>query len=219
MLMLSGIQHYKFCPRQWALIHVEQQWQDNHLTIEGHQLHHKVDQPLNMDTRDGVLRLRSVSLVSRMLGLSGVADLIELEPTDDSNKSIQVPNHIGYWHVSPVEFKHGRAKRDCCDEVQLCAQAMCLEEMYDLEINCGYIFYAATRRRKTIVFTANLRQQVLQMTVEMHDLFEKGITPIANPSPKCKSCSLKDLCVMGDLRHATSVRHYLKQLSYDEETS
>ena len=217
--MLSGIQHFRFCPRQWALIHVEQQWQENHLTLQGLQLHHKADQPLNMDVRDGALHLRSVALVSHALGMSGIADVLELTPSSDGSNTIAVPRHPGQWRVTPIEYKHGRSKRDQSDDVQLCAQAICLEEMYGIRIEGGCIFYAATRRRKPVTFTAELRRLVADLAEEMHQLMASGVTPSAQPQPKCRSCSLKDLCMVDDLQRATTVKHYLKQLNADEETA
>lgn len=217
--MLSGIQHYKFCPRQWALIHIEQQWNDNHLTIMGNRLHKKVDQPLLIDKRDGMLLLRSVNLISHSLGLRGVADVLELTETNDDQNVITISKCRNNWHVNPVEYKHGKPKRDNCDEVQLCAQAICLEEMYNIHISKGDIFYAAIRRRKTVEFKQELRKLVIDLALEMHTLYDKGITPNAIRTNKCNSCSLKDLCMAGDLQRVSSVSHYLKQLTNNEEIS
>lgn len=217
LLMLSGIQHYKFCPRQWALIHIEQQWRDNHLTLQGDIVHRKVNNPLDVDIREGVLQLRSVPLVSHTLGLSGIADILELTPTIKDDNSIKVPHRDGWWHIMPVEFKHGRPKRDDCDNVQLCAQAMCLEEMHHISIVRGEIFYATTRRRVAIEFTLEMRKQVIQLASEMHSLSDEGITPMAQLSPKCKSCSLNELCLVQDLHKSTTVNYYLKQLTTNDE--
>ncbi len=219
MLMLSGIQHYRFCPRQWALAYVEQQWQDNHLTILGNQLHRKVDDPLTMDCSRGVVHLRSVALVSRSLGVSGIADVLELTPATDDANAIRVPKYDGLWHATPIEYKHGRPKSDASDDAQLCAQAICLEEMYGIRLTYGEIYYERTRHRKAVELTDDLRALVCNLVAEMHELYATGTTPSARWTSKCKSCSLKDLCMVGDLRRATSVQHYLNQLTIDEETT
>ena len=128
--MLSGIQHYRFCPRQWALIHIEQQWADNRLTMEGEILHKHVDEAAYRQKCGDYISLRSVSIASHQLGLYGISDVIELHPTDDDENSISHPKYPGRWLPYPVEYKHGRPKKNEVDEVQLAAQAMCLEELY-----------------------------------------------------------------------------------------
>ena len=132
MLILSGIQHYRFCPRQWALIHIDQQWEDNRLTIEGQILHTHVDDPFYRQKCGDFICLRSVHIASRQLGLYGIADVVELQPTDDPSNCISHPDYSGNWLPVPVEYKRGKPKRNEIDEVQLMAQAMCLEEMYDI---------------------------------------------------------------------------------------
>ena len=190
LLMLSGIQHYAFCPRQWALIHIEQQWDDNHLTLEGQWLHRKVDNPLDMTFSAGTVCLRAVPVKSLRLGFFGIADLLELHPLDDEAEN----------------------KEDGIDDVQLCAQAMCLEEMYGIDIPSGSFFYGATRSRETLTFDVALRDKVTALSSQMHHIFEEGKTPKAVLSAKCKSCSLRELCFESDLRYASSVKHYLAQL-------
>jgi len=132
MLMLSGIQHYRFCPRQWALIHIEQQWEDNRLTIEGQFQHRRVDDPFYRQKCGNSISLRSVNIASRHLGLYGITDVVELHPTVDTTNSIRHPKYAGLWHPYPIEYKHGRPKRDEVDEVQLTAQAMCTEAQYTI---------------------------------------------------------------------------------------
>lgn len=157
LLMLSGIQHFAFCPRQWGLIHIEQQWEENHLTVEGRWLHRRVDNPQAMERNRNVVHLRSVALVSHQLGFSGIADLLELTAAQgQDNNTIEVPKYPGRWTVYPIEYKHGKPKHDEVDEVQLCAQAMCLEEMYGIEIQEGAFFYESIRRRFPVVFTREL---------------------------------------------------------------
>ena len=213
LLMLSGIQHYAFCPRQWALIHIEQQWDDNHLTIEGQWLHRKVDDPTDMNFSAGTVCLRAVPVKSLMLGFFGIADLLELHPlTEPTEKPFHIDKYPGMWTVVPVEYKHGKHKDDDIDDVQLCAQAICLEEMYGISIPAGSFFYGATRTRETLAFTETLRKKVAKLAEEMHALFVAGTTPAAKISAKCKSCSLRELCFEADMRLSGSVNHYLKQL-------
>lgn len=213
LLWLSGIQHYAFCPRQWALAYVDQLWQDNHLTIEGEWLHRHVDNPFNMEYDAGMVTLRSVPVKSRELGFFGIADLLELSPLlDGAAKAFTISRYPGRWSVMPVEYKHGKAKSDDIDEVQLCAQAMCLEEMYGVDIPRGTLFYGTTRRRMTVTLDDGLRLRVNQLSSEMHALFDNGVMPDAKPEKKCRSCSLKDLCMSPDLQHSPSVSAYLQQL-------
>lgn len=214
LLMLSGIQHYAFCPRQWALAHIDTQWADNHLTIEGDWLHRKVDDPFAMEYDSGNVVLRSVAVKSYRLGFFGIADLMELLPLEDSSATaFTVPKYPGRWRVVPVEYKHGKPKDDDIDEVQLCAQSMCLEEMYGISIPHGAIYYGETRRRTTVTMSESLRTHVNELSVEMHRVFDSGEIPDALPQSKCRSCSLKDICMCPDLRKASSVKAYLKQLS------
>lgn len=213
LLMLSGIQHYAFCPRQWALGHIDKLWADNHLTIEGDWLHRKVDNPYAMEYDSGNVVLRSVSVKSYELGFYGITDLLELVPLEDNAmKAFTVAKYPGRWRVIPVEYKHGKPKDDDIDEVQLCAQAMCLEEMYDIKIPVGSIYYGETRRRTSVTISDILRKRVLELSTEMHAVFKEGKVPNAFPRNKCRACSLRDLCMCPDLSHASSVKDYLKQL-------
>ncbi|ADG82735.1 CRISPR-associated protein Cas4 [Thermincola potens] len=186
LLPLSGIQHFAFCERQWALIHVEKQWAENVRTVEGRQLHERVDDPYFTEKRNNIKVVRSVPLVSRRLGLYGVADLIEYEHNSAADRSPK---------IRIVEYKRGKPKPDERDEVQLCAQAMCLEEMLGIKLDYAYFYYGETRHRHRVDFHEKLREKVEQLTGKMHELFEKGITPPPVKSKKCKCCSLNDLCL------------------------
>lgn len=214
LLMLSGIQHFAFCPRQWALAYVDSQWEDNHLTIEGDWLHRRVDNPYAMEYDDGIVTLRSVSVKSYQLGFFGIADFLELYPLqDEAKKPFIISRFPRNWQVLPIEYKHGKAKNNDIDEVQLCAQAMCLEEMYGIEILRGAFFYGETRRRTYVTFSETLRKRVTELSNVMHGLFDSGEMPDAKAERKCKSCSLQNICMSQDLRHASSVKEYLKLLS------
>ena len=160
LLMLSGIQHITFCKRQWALIHIEQQWAENNLTIEGNWMHQKVDDPTLMNRNKGIVTLRSVTLVSRRLGLYGISDVVEMVASTSGQNSIRHPKYPGFWQLIPVEYKRGKPKKDQIDEVQLCAQAICLEEMYNVSIEKGFLYYGETRHREEVQFTEELRKLV-----------------------------------------------------------
>jgi CRISPR-associated exonuclease Cas4 len=192
LLPLSGIQHFVFCRRQWALIHIERQWQDNVLTAEGKLLHKRTDDPFFTETRKGIITVRSVPVASYRLGLVGVCDVVEFTEAADG---VKLPGREGSFLPTPVEYKRGQPKNDPSDEAQLCAQAICLEEMLVANIPCGYLYYGETRHRLEVEFTAGLRQLVYEMSEEMHSYFQRGYTPRVKPSKACRSCSLADICL------------------------
>lgn len=207
LLLLSGIQHIAFCPRQWALIHIEQQWEENVKTIEGKHLHERVDDPFQKDSGNERVIWRSVNLVSYQLGLSGRADVVEFIK---SSPGIVLPGKTGTWAPYPVEYKRGKPKPDERDKVQLCAQAISMEEMFDTQINEGALFYGETRRRTVVPFTADLRKTVIAYSLEMHRLFDKGITPAPVYKTHCKSCSLVEICLPKQLDSLKTASNYLK---------
>lgn len=213
MLMLSGIQHFRFCPRQWALIHIEQEWRDNRLTIEGQIQHHHVDNPFYRQKCGDNIVLRAVNIASNQLGLYGVADLIELVPADGPADAITHPKYQGWWHPVPIEYKHGHPKRNEIDEVQLAAQAMCLEELYGINIPSGAFFYAEIRRRVDVIITSQLRDIVHMCSHEMHQIFAQGVIPQGYYSPKCDKCSLHEIC-MPHASSGRSVSDYLQNNLY-----
>jgi len=192
LLPLSGIQHFVFCRRQWALIHIEQQWKENALTAEGRIMHQRADDPFFTETRNGVITARSVPIASYRLGLSGVCDVVEFT---SSPEGVKLPNRDGLYLAAPVEYKRGREKRDPCDEAQLCAQAVCLEEMLSVTIPRGFLYYGETRHRVEVDLTAELRGLVREMSEEMHAYFARGYTPRVKTSKACRSCSLADICL------------------------
>jgi CRISPR-associated exonuclease Cas4 len=208
LLSLSGIQHFAFCERQWAIIHVENQWAENIKTVEGKHLHERVDDPYFTETRNDVRTERSVPLVSRRLGLFGVADVVEFVHDFGSDNCSE---------IRIVEYKRGRPKSDDRDAVQLCAQGMCLEEMMGKAIDFGYLFYGETRHRHRVDFTQELREKVIQLSERMHALFEKGTTPTAVKGKKCNNCSLNDLCLPSIGKKANSAKRYLDCLVKEME--
>lgn len=192
LLPLSGIQHFVFCRRQWALIHVEHQWADNFLTVDGKIMHERVDDPFFSEVRKGGIITRSMPVSSYTLGLIGVCDVVEFTP---ALTGVNLKGKEGTFLPAPVEYKHGKEKWDSCDEAQLCAQAMCLEEMLSVKILQGFLFYGETRHRVAVDLSDTLRDLVRKMSAEMHSYFERGYTPKVKPSKACQSCSLKDICL------------------------
>lgn len=215
MLMLSGIQHYMFCPRQWALIHIEQQWADNRLTTEGQLLHKNVDNPFYRQKNGDTITLRSLHIASRQLGLYGITDAVELVPSDSPEDSITHDRYPGHWKPYPVEYKRGHSKPDERDEVQLAAQAMCLEEMYGINIPYGALYYDEVKRRETIAISDSLRQTTTQCAKQMHDIFKHGCMPRPVKASHCRNCSLKDIC-MPEMAECTQVTTYLNKNLYED---
>lgn len=204
-LPISGLQHLAFCPRQWGLIHLEQVWKENRLTAEGRLLHERADLP-GQSRRDQVRTVRGMWLRSDRLALTGRADVVEFKP-----------------EPYPVEYKRGKRKPNDCDAVQLCAQALCLEEMLKVPIPKGAFFYGDPRRRLEVLFTIELRSRTESLAATMHQLFHAGVTPAAQPGPHCRNCSLVDLCLPASTDGAIDARRWLdrktRSLSADETVS
>lgn len=206
-LQLSGIQHFLFCRRQWALIHIEKQWEENLRTTEGQLLHKNAHDPEQRIRRGDLLTVRAVRIHSAKLGFSGECDVVEFY---EDPEGISLKNTPGKWRPYPVEYKRGEPKTGNFDAAQLCAQAMCLEEMLCCDINEGALYYGQTRHREKVVFTDELREIVSNAAAEMHDLFKRGYTPVVKRSKSCNACSLKDIClpkIMGSL----NVQSYMRQ--------
>jgi len=208
LIPVSALQHFAFCPRQCALIHIEQVWAENRLTAEGRVMHERVHEA-GSESRPEVRTARGLRLRSLRLGLTGVADVVELRPAADG---VAVPSLRGTWCVTPIEYKRGRPKPDRCDEVQLCAQAMCLEEMLGTVIPVGAIFYGQPRRRLDVPLDAALRAEVEQVVAQVHQLIAGGRTPPAEFAPKCRACSLFDVCQPATAGAGKSARRYLGQM-------
>lgn len=211
-LMLSGIQHFKFCRRQWALIHVEQQWAENVHTVVGELMHQKAHDPYLTEKRKDTIIVRALPVSSRTLGASGECDIVEFQKCDDG---IRLHGHRGLFSVYPVEYKKGKPKESEEDKLQLTAQAMCLEEMFSTEILEGALFYGETRRREQVVFSTELREEVKQMFQEMHQYYKRRYTPKVKQSKACSSCSLKDIC-LPKLEKTTSAKKYIAQMLKEE---
>ncbi len=210
LLPLSGLQHYAYCRRQWALIHVEQQWQENLLTMEGHILHERAHDAAFEEKRDTLLITRSMPIASLALGVSGKADVVEFHQVDSAVNAITISKRKGWWRPHPVEYKRGKPKTTNIDRVQVCAQAMCLEEMLGVRITEGDVFYWEIRARESVVLDETLRAEVRTIARDMHHMYANGETPPADVGPKCRRCSLKDICVP-QLGQTHSVAMYLRQ--------
>ncbi len=191
-ISLSGIQHFEFCRRQWALIHIEQQWEENLRTIEGEILHKNAHDGYSAEKRGDVIVSRGMAIFSKTLGVNGVCDIVEFYRDD---KGIELFGRDGKYIVFPVEYKRGEPKESNADVLQLTAQAMCLEEMLCCEIAEGALFYGETRRRLRIIFDYSLRQRVKDIFNEMHEMYCRRYTPKVKSSKSCKACSLKDICL------------------------
>lgn len=191
-LMLSGIQHFVFCRRQWALIHIEQQWAENLRTVEGKIMHRNVHDSEFNETRGDLVIARAMAVSSSKLGISGECDVVEFRRC---KKGITLYGREGTYSVTPIEYKRGEPKEDESDIMQLTAQAMCLEEMLCCEILTGFLFYGETRRRLKVEFTDSLRERTENIIKEMHKIYRDKYTPKVKRTKACNACSLKDICL------------------------
>jgi CRISPR-associated exonuclease Cas4 len=207
-IQLSALQHLLFCERQCALIHVEQVWVENLFTAEGRIMHERVDTG-NRESRGNIRIEYGMPLRSLRLGLSGKADVVEFHLSSDDllsgNKS------KAKWRPFPVEYKRGKPKKDNCDKVQLCAQALCLEEMLNTDIPEGALFYGKTRRRQDVVFDRALRLETEKAAKQAHELIKAGKTPKPVYTKKCDSCSFVGLCLPKIIEKSRSIDSYLKK--------
>ena len=203
-LQLSGLQHFAFCRRQWALIHIELQWAENLRTVEGTQLHNRAHDEKFNEVRGDLITVRGVHFSSPTLGVSGQCDVLEFHKDEHG---IPIQKKDGLWSLYPVEYKRGVSKTTDADRLQLCAQAMCLEELYCCDITKGALFYGQTRRREEVTFTREMREMVRSCLQEMHALYQRGYTPRVKPSKSCNACSLKDLCMPKLLKEHSAITY------------
>lgn len=206
-LLLSGLQHFAFCRRQWALIHIENQWADNFRTTDGELMHSNAHDAAFSESRGDTLIQRAVKIHSPTLGVSGECDVLEFHRVPDG---ITLPDREGLWQPYPVEYKRGKPGTTEGDALQLCGQALCLEEMLCCSIPCGALYYGEIRHREEIAFTEELKDYARAMLTEMHELYSRGYTPKVKPHKGCNACSLKELCLPKMLR-AKSVSHYIEE--------
>lgn len=213
-LQLSGLQHFAFCRRQWALIHIELQWSENWNTTDGELMHKKVHDSFDHEYRGEKRITRGMYVHSYKLGISGQCDVVEFIQ-DESG--VPIEGWDGSWQPYPIEYKRGKpfaSGNINADELQLCAQAMCLEEMLLCDIRCGYLFYGEIRRRHEVVLSSSLRQTVRDFVNEMHELYRRGATPLCRPKKACGSCSLNELC-LPKLMKKKSALTYMRNSSED----
>jgi len=200
LIMLSALQHYLFCPRQCALIHIECLWEENRLTAEGRIMHERVHTAAR-ESRNSVRIEYDLPIRSLELGLSGRADMVEFHRADD-----------GSWQPFPVEYKRGRPKKDDSDTVQLCAQAICLEEMLKVYISDGAIYYGKKHKRFPVSFTNELRQKTADAAMAVHELIDSGRMPVPRYTKRCDRCSMVDLCLPKTAGKRGRVAHYLDKM-------
>lgn len=206
-LVLSGIQHYCMCKRQWALIHMEMLWADNSRTVSGNLFHEKVDS-MSREVRGDYVITRSIMVSSSSLGLSGKCDVVEFHKKANG---YMIPGLEGIYDVIPVEYKVGHKKMHDCDRIQLCAEAIALEESLGVVISKGYLFYGKERRREEIQINDELRDKARRISDEMHVLFNSNVLPSVNRSSLCSSCSLQELCEY-KMDYQKSSEEYLKRM-------
>lgn len=207
-LMISGIQHFRFCKRQWALIHIEQQWAENEHTVIGELMHKKAHDPYLTEKRKDTIIARALPVASREMGVTGECDVVEFHRCEDG---IRLHGHRGNFSVYPIEYKKGKPKISEEDRLQLAAQAMCLEEMLDCTITQGALYYGEIKHRVNIQITEGIKQNVKDMFDEMHQYYERGYTPKAKKKKACYVCSLKDLC-LPELEKTGNVETYMNNI-------
>lgn len=213
-LQLSGLQHFSFCRRQWALIHVEQQWQDNLRTVEGDILHERAHDETIRERSRNKITFRGLRISSSELGISGSCDVVEFIRGDHGAR---LAGEDGLWQPYPVEYKRGSSKLIDADRLQLCAQAMCLEEMLGCSISEGTLYYGETRRREVVELTEELRAKVTQILSEMHDYYRRGHTPKVKPGKHCNACSMKEVCLPVLYRMSSASDYIRSRIGEDGE--
>ena len=214
-LMLSGIQHFSFCRRQWALIHIEQQWDDNVRTVEGNLFHKKAHDGFSYEKRKDVIISRGMPVFSRSMGVSGICDIVEFH-RDDKN-GVSIHGREGKYLVYPVEYKKGQPKENEADLLQMAAQAMCLEEMLECSIPKGYLFYGEIRRRIEATLDEAVRRQVRDAFEEMHQYFRRKYTPKVKRTKACNACSLKNTCLPQLMKHPSAKEYISGRLGEEGE--
>lgn len=213
LLNISGIQHFVFCRRQWALIHIEQQWEENFLTASGEWMHEKAHDPLLSEKRGDLILSRNMPVLSYHLGISGICDVVEFHKAEDG---VVIYGHNDTYSIIPVEYKYGEPKEEDYDVLQVAAQALCLEDMFCTTIKELHLFYGRTKHRLKVPFDDSIRERVSCILQEMHELYARRYTPKVKTSKKCRSCSLSGICVP-KLNQSPSVANYINQNLKDEE--
>ncbi|RXZ80618.1 CRISPR-associated protein Cas4 [Paenibacillaceae bacterium] len=205
-LMVSGIQHFEFCKRQWALIHIEQQWEENVRTIEGQHLHRNADKPFVREKRGEKLIVRAMPVKSDELKISGICDVVEFISDDNG---VEINGAEGKYLPYPIEYKRGKPKKNDADVLQLAAQAICLEEMLLCQIHTGYIFYNETRHRVEVPLNDEIKRKVKLIVSEMQDYYKRRYTPKVKTGSFCNNCSLHHVC-LPKLMNKQTVKSYIE---------
>jgi len=211
LIPISALQHMVFCERQAALIHIEGLWEENVLTVEGEQMHERVHGQ-DVETTHDTRTVRGLKIRSLRLGLIGVTDVVEFHHTDTPGQGAALDGDLGLWQPYVVEYKHGKPKIDRSDEVQLCAQVICLEEMLGVSIEESAFFYGKPRRRQAAVIDADLRKETENVAARVHQLLQSGKTPPPDYSGKCRQCSLIDRCLPKTAGAPKKVQRYINSL-------
>ncbi|MGV2876051.1 CRISPR-associated protein Cas4 [Macrococcus capreoli] len=213
-LMLSGIQHFGFCKRQWCLIHIEQQWNENQWTAEGQILHEKADNPYIKEKRKDTFFSRAMPVSSASLGLYGILDVVEFIRDDNG---LVIHGKSGRWKPNIVEFKRGKRKKDDRDILQLAAQTICLEESLKVEIPYSYIYYHQTKTKQLIHIDEQLRRKVKLVANEMHKLYKAKTTLEAEYNKNCKECSLVNICMPRLTKKKVNIENYISKHVFEDE--
>ncbi len=212
-LMLSGIQHFVFCKRQWALIHIEQQWAENYRTVDGSIVHKRVHDRNQREKRGDIITVRGMAVSSAYLGISGECDAVEFRR---SPKGVSLFGREETYTVTPIEYKRGTPKINDCDKMQLAAQVMCLEEMLVCEIPVAYLYYKETGHRLEVEIDTTLRQKTEETIMQMHEYYQRAVTPKGKRTKACNACSLKDLC-LPVLLNRKKASDYVERMLAEEE--
>lgn len=214
-LLISGIQHFSFCKRQWALIHIEQQWSENVFTAKGTIFHEKAHDGYSSEKRKDIIISRGMPIRSRRLGISGQCDIVEFHRDD---KGVFLPQRDGTFTLFPVEYKSGKAKISDEDRMQLTAQVICLEEMFLIDIPFAYIYYGETKKRERVEISIDMRHRCEELLDEMRGYYARGYTPKVKQSKKCAACSLSELCLPTLKSKKTSVKQYIQSYLEDSDS-
>lgn len=209
---ISRIQHFYFCKRQWGLIEIEQQWQDNYFTADGQVIHENADDPFFQEKRHGVIITRSVPVQSKHLRLAGICDVVEWHRQQEGDIGVLLDGREGKWWPLVIEYKRGKRKKERCDEIQLCAQCMALEEMLKIKLFEAALYYHQEHGRVTVELTDDLRQETVDTAKEMYQIYSSQETPKAKDMKRCHSCSLKNLCLPRLTARKKNVRAYIKRI-------
>lgn len=207
-LQLSGIQHFAFCRRQWALIHIEQQWEENFRTADGRLMHERAHDSSLKEHRGNIIIARGMRVSSAEYGITGESDVVEFHR--DEQNGVFIRTLGGKYLPLPIEYKRGSEKETDCDKMQLCAQVMCLEEMLCCKIDSGYIYYGEPRKRSAVEMTDGLRKSTAALLREMHELYDRRYTPKVRRTKSCNACSLSNICLPSSEK--LSAAHYINDM-------